>query len=134
MFVCKSQSQHKDVHIWSLLFKGSSDNDGISDIYDRSELKVTCNCFYTNWCYPNCHTNCGNFTWIYLNLPELFLIYPIWPQFTSIYLDLPEVTWIYQCLPHVAWTYLNLPESTIIYLSLPGFTWVYLSLLTLTWT
>ena len=46
--------------------QGSSENDGRSDVYDRSEFKVISNCCYTNCC----RTNCGHFTCIYLNLPE----------------------------------------------------------------
>ena len=39
------------------LKQGSSENDGRSDVYDRSEFKVVSNC-----CYSNCgHANCGNF-------------------------------------------------------------------------
>ena len=35
--------------------QGSSENDGRSDVDDRSEFKVVSNC-----CYPNCsYTNCG---------------------------------------------------------------------------
>ena len=46
--------------------QGSSENDGISDVYDRSEFKVISNCCYTNCC----RTNFGYFTCNYLNLPE----------------------------------------------------------------
>ena len=63
----------------------SSENEGRSDVYDRSEFKVISNCCYTNCC----HTNCGNFyfywpefTWIYLNLCEFNLNYLNLPKFT----------------------------------------------------
>ena len=38
--------------------QGSSENDGRSNVYNRSELKVISNCYYTNCC----RTTCGNFT------------------------------------------------------------------------
>ena len=41
--------------VW--LKQGSSENDGRSDVYDRSEFKVV-----SYWCYPNCgRANCGHF-------------------------------------------------------------------------
>ena len=43
--------------------QGSSENDGRSDVYDRSEFKVISNCSYNNCC----RTNCSHF---YLYLPE----------------------------------------------------------------
>ena len=46
--------------------QGSSENDGRSDVYDRSEFKVISNCCYNNCC----RTNCSHFTRVYLNLPE----------------------------------------------------------------
>ena len=46
--------------------QGSSENYGRSNVYDRSEFKVTSNCCYNNCC----RTNCGHFTFIYLYLPK----------------------------------------------------------------
>ena len=51
-----------------LLQQGSSENDGRSEIYDRSEFKVISNCCYNNCCC----TNCSHF---YLYLPEYTLIF-----------------------------------------------------------
>ena len=58
--------------------QGSSENDGRSDVYDHSEFKVISTCCYNNCC----RTNCGHFTCIYLNLPDV----------TRIYLNIPEYT------------------------------------------
>ena len=61
-----------------MLFKqGSSENDGRSDVFDRSEFKVISNCCYNNCC----RTNCSSFTCVYLNLSE----------FTWISLNLPKI-------------------------------------------
>ena len=66
-----------------------------SNVYDHSELKVISNCCYPNGCYPNfCHTNCGNFTWIVMNLTYT-LNYLNLPWFTRSYLNLPKFTSIY---------------------------------------
>ena len=46
--------------------QGSSENDGRSDVYTRSELKVISNCSFNNCCC----TNCSNFTCVYLNFLE----------------------------------------------------------------
>ena len=54
----------KDLYIALLwLQQGSSENDGRSDVYDRSEFKVISSCCYNNCC----RTNCSHF---YLYLPE----------------------------------------------------------------
>ena len=96
--------------------QGSSEDDGISDVYDRSEFKVNSNCCYNNCCC----TNCGNFTCIYLNLPYI-------PKFTWIYLNFPKFYWIYlnlpdyQNLPDFTWIYMNIHELTKIYLKIPEF-------------
>ena len=45
------------------LKQGSSENDGRSDVIDRSEFMVISNCCYNNCC----RTNCSHF---YLYLPE----------------------------------------------------------------
>ena len=121
--------------------QGSSENDGISNVYDSSELKVISNCCYTNCCFPNCcHTNFGNVTWIYLFFSEFTIIHLIlpkflWftrsyqclPEFTLIYLNLSKYDWIYLFLPVFICIYLNLPALTCTYIILPQYTWIYLN-------